>query len=75
MGAYSAVAEWAGGKPEVAVLQRLAVCGKFFRLLDEIHWISAFLDCRSQELVSGPLSCLKVYEGRLSEALRAVKWI
>ena len=72
--AYCAAVNWDTGKPTVAEIQRLAKCGKFFRLLDEIHWESNLLEYPFQEWISLPMSCLKVYEGRLAQALREARW-
>ncbi len=56
--------------------ERLAACGEFFRLIDEIDWetSAAFLGFKAYRYLVRALSCLGVYEPRLAEALRKSGW-
>jgi hypothetical protein len=55
-------------------VHELAECGKFFRLLDDINWDAGLLTFQSYLFLLKHVSCLRVYHGRLREALRAVNW-
>jgi hypothetical protein len=75
LAAYCARAQEAWGNIELAVIERLAACGKFFRLLDDIHWEVALIDYPDPKWISRPMSCLEIYERRLATALRGEGWV
>ena len=54
--------------------RRLADCGKFFRLLDDISWAASFLVFDSYLFLEKPMSYLKSYEPRLAKAQEAIGW-
>ncbi|TAK96942.1 MAG: hypothetical protein EPO07_13995 [Verrucomicrobia bacterium] len=50
-------------------IRRLAECGKFFRLIDDIHWASSLLTFESHLFLEKPASYLKSYQPRLAAEL------
>ena len=74
--AYAAAVSGTAESPDLRDLQRLAACGEFFRLLDEIYWDSLNLGIYSSyEYLCYPLSCLKGYATRMAKALQAAGWL
>lgn len=55
-------------------IQRLAACGKFFRLVDTIYWESFALAFGPPENLILPVACLKIYAQRMDEALQEAEW-
>ena len=60
---------------DIRDVERLAECGKFFRLLDNIAWASSFLTFESYLFLEKPMTYLKLFEPRLADALRTAKWM
>ncbi len=60
---------------DIRDVERLAECGKFFRLLDNIAWASSFLTFESYLFLEKPITYLKLFEPRLADALRTAKWM
>ena len=56
-------------------IERLAECGKFFRLLDGISWSALLLVFDSYTFLVRPMSYLRSYEARFAEALRTAPWL
>ena len=56
---------------DIRSIQKLAICGKFFRLIYAIHWATSLLEFKPYEFLAKPMSCLKRYESRAAEALIA----
>ncbi len=54
--------------------RRLAECGKFFRLIDDLSWAASLLTFRSYLFLEKPMSYLKSYEPRMARALREANW-
>lgn len=54
--------------------QRLAACGKFFRLLDEMAWTSMSLRFGRPESLINPVNNLRAYGERMAFALSDVGW-
>ena len=75
LAAYGSVMEKSGLRLNALALRRLAECGKFFRLIDDIQWASSFLVFKSYEFLEKPVSYLRFYEPRIAEALQAARWI
>ena len=55
-------------------IQAVAACGNLLRLVDDIGWATAMLEFGGQRFLVNPVSTLRVYEGRLMEALSALSW-
>ena len=55
-------------------IERLAECGKFFRLLDGVSWSVLLLVFDSYTFLAKPMSYLKSYEARFAGALRTAPW-
>ena len=62
------------GALDLTSVERLSECGKFFRLLDDIHWATLWLVFDSYLFLEKPMSYLKSYELRLAGALRLADW-
>jgi len=63
-----------GGRTQWSALRRIAECGRIFRLLDSICWAASMLVYQPYDWLSTPVSYLKVYQARMSEALAAFDW-
>jgi len=70
-------AVWREHWPEAENLDphKLAECGRFFRLLTAIGWVSPGLTFRPYRFLAHPVSLLRVYQARLHEALRTTPWM
>ncbi len=75
LSAYRSAVERSVGGLDGRDIQRLAECGTFFRLLDDIAWEILCLAYQPYEDLWGHMSCLKIYEPRMAKALQAAKWL
>jgi len=71
---YRAAIEKSGAMLDGLDSNRIATCGKFFRLIDDVFWASSCLVFKSYEFLEKNISYLRLYEPRMAEALRAAGW-
>ncbi len=74
LAAYSLAIEESGFRAELQQLERLAECGRFFRLVDDMAWACEGLVDDSYVYLKKPISLLRTYETRLARLLSAVGW-
>ena len=72
--AYCSALARHGVRLDLPAAERLATCGKFFRLLDVIAWACTWVVDDDYKFLRKPISFLRSYEARLAEALRAAGW-
>jgi len=70
-GEYCSAMERCGTPMDRRTVERLAVCGKIFRLLDAISWACSWEVGDSYSHLKKPISLLGRYATRLTEAFRA----
>lgn len=63
------------GPADDSQIQRLAACGRFFRIVDILHWTCLGEMVRPPKIPFTPVKELKVYSQRLAEALSEAGWI
>jgi hypothetical protein len=71
---YSAVRNWTESGVEGMMLRGLAPCGKLFRLIDDMFWATSVFSFNSYDFLMKPISYLKSYENRLTDAFKAAGW-
>ncbi len=59
---------------EKRLVERVAQCGSFFRMLDIIAWACQWGSARSYVCLSKPVSCLRLYGTRLAHLFSSVGW-
>ena len=69
----SCVERWPGIAEDGRVL-KLAECGSFFRMLDDMAWDCSSLRLGRPEASSNPIACLAIYSRRMAQALSAAGW-
>ncbi len=71
---YCSIVDGPLGCWPIRTVRRLAECGRFFRLLDDVAWACAWLVFKPYLFLEKPMSYLKAYETRLAEALKQAAW-
>jgi len=72
--AYVSVMEARGMRMDTRAARRVAECGKFFRLIDDISWACQWVEDDSYLFLKKPISFLRSYERRLVETLHVAGW-
>jgi len=71
---YRVTVEKSGATLDGLDSNRVAKCGQFFRLIDDVSWASSGLVFKSYIFLEKPISYLRLYVPRMAEALRAAGW-
>jgi len=74
LGAYVSVMEASGMRTDTRAARRVAECGKFFRLIDDISWACQWVVDDSYLFLKKPISCFRSYQERLAETLHVAGW-
>ncbi len=72
--AYCAAMEERGYPMDRRVVKRVAECGGFFRLLDDMAWACQCIVNDAYIYLEKPISCLRRYEMQLAPLLQCVGW-
>ena len=60
--------------PDEAQVQRLAQCGRLFRIVDTMYWTSLSMVPRPPDLLFKPIAELATYSLRMAKALSEAGW-
>jgi hypothetical protein len=72
--AYVSVMEASGIHISTRAVRRVAECGRFFRLIDDIAWACQWVVDDTYLFLQKPISVLRSYGRRLAETLHVVGW-